>query len=147
MHNETILKFGYPDSLLREYSHWVVLLRPKQVTVGSLILACKGEMTGLPEVSPEAFAELAIVTADLEKALRKTFNFDKINYLLLMMVDKQVHFHVIPRYASLRQACGVTFIDETWPKPPSVLDSVPLSDEQRQQLQALIKDNWPERDS
>lgn len=35
MTNETILKFNYPDSLIREYDHWVVLLRPAQVTIGS----------------------------------------------------------------------------------------------------------------
>jgi hypothetical protein len=31
--NETINKFGYPKTLLKEYKHWVVLLRPKQATL------------------------------------------------------------------------------------------------------------------
>src|SRR3546814_2464599 len=34
--NDTILKFGYPATLIREYEHWVVLLRPAQLTLGSL---------------------------------------------------------------------------------------------------------------
>ena len=35
--NSTIEKFGYPSTLLRDYRHWVLLLRPAQVTAGSLI--------------------------------------------------------------------------------------------------------------
>ena len=37
--NVTMQKFGYPDTLIAEYDHWVVLLRPSQVTLGSLVLA------------------------------------------------------------------------------------------------------------
>ncbi len=32
--NQTILKFGYPQGLIQEYEHWVILLRPQQVTLG-----------------------------------------------------------------------------------------------------------------
>ena len=48
--NPTMQKFGYPDSLIREYDHWVVLLRPQQVTLGALVLVCKDE--------PPVFAEV-----------------------------------------------------------------------------------------
>ena len=41
--NPTIEKFGYPGTLLCEFDHWVVLLRPAQVTLGSLVLAAKGD--------------------------------------------------------------------------------------------------------
>jgi diadenosine tetraphosphate (Ap4A) HIT family hydrolase len=43
--NPTIEKFGYPATLLREFEHWLVLLRPAQVTLGSLVLAAKSEAT------------------------------------------------------------------------------------------------------
>ena len=43
--NPTLRKFGYPATLLRELDHWVTLLRPEQVTLGSLVLAAKGEET------------------------------------------------------------------------------------------------------
>ena len=39
MVNDTIAKFGYPDSLVHEYDGWVVLLRHDQVTPGALVLA------------------------------------------------------------------------------------------------------------
>ena len=44
--NATIRKFGYPASLIGETAHWVVLLRPAQVTLGSLIIAAKSDATG-----------------------------------------------------------------------------------------------------
>ena len=40
--NATILKFGYPDTLIAEYPDWFVLLRPQQVTAGALVLAHRG---------------------------------------------------------------------------------------------------------
>jgi diadenosine tetraphosphate (Ap4A) HIT family hydrolase len=143
MAHETLLKFNYPQTLLHEYQHWVVLLRPKQVTVGSLVLACKEEAPRMSEVSVAAFAELKTVTTDLESALRQAFAFDKINYLCLMMVDKHVHFHVLPRYATPRTAGGREFTDPTWPTPPDVTRTVDLTDEQFADLLQLVRSHWP----
>ena len=144
MPHETLLKFQYPDTLLREYEYWAVLLRPKQVTLGSLVLVCSADATSMADVSAPAFAELQAVTADLEGVLKKTFAFDKINYLLLMMVDKHVHFHIIPRYAAARTACGVEFLDTAWPKPPDVTQAVDLTDEQFAELLRLLRASWPQ---
>jgi diadenosine tetraphosphate (Ap4A) HIT family hydrolase len=55
--NPTILKFGYPATLIREFDHWLVLLRPAQVTLGSLVLAAKSDATAYSGLSREAFAE------------------------------------------------------------------------------------------
>jgi diadenosine tetraphosphate (Ap4A) HIT family hydrolase len=142
MPNETIIKFGYPHTLLKEYRHWVVLLRPKQVTLGSLVLALKGDAQSMGEVGAEQFAELATVSAELEETLRRSFAFDKINYLLLMMVDKHVHFHVIPRYAEERQACGTVFLDNAWPKPPVLSQVAELSDAQLDDIKETLIKNW-----
>jgi diadenosine tetraphosphate (Ap4A) HIT family hydrolase len=118
--NETAVKFGYPQSLLADFEHWCVLLRPAQVTVGSLVLLCKDPARHFGEISPEASAELVHVVAGIESALGAAFRHDKINYLMLMMVDPDVHFHVIPRYASEREVAGRTFQDPFWPGPPDV---------------------------
>ena len=39
--NATIEKFGWPATLVREFEHWVVLARPAQPALGSLVLAAK----------------------------------------------------------------------------------------------------------
>lgn len=141
--NATILKFGYPATLLHEYESWVVLLRPAQPTLGSMVLACKEDVTSLGAVSATAYAELAIATRDLEGALRTAFDHQKINYLALMMVDPHVHFHVIPRYSSSREFEGSTLADPTWPKPPDVTSALPLMQPQMTALQAVLKGAWP----
>ncbi len=143
MPHETLLKFNYPNTLLREYTHWAVLLRPQQVTVGSLVLVCRSEATSMAEVSAEAFTELQTVTADLEGTLKQVFAFDKINYLLLMMVDRHVHFHVIPRYATPRTVDGVEFPDRVWPRPPDVTQALDLSEQQFAELFQLLQTAWP----
>lgn len=142
MYNETIRKFGYPDTLLKEFAHWVVLLRPKQVTLGSLVLACKGEVIRLGDVGPAAFGELSTVTAQLEAALQRAFQPDKLNYLLLMMVDKHVHFHVIPRYSAPRRLSDASFSDRHWPKPPKLSETLEMGAAQRRALAEVIKQSW-----
>ncbi len=144
--NPTIVKFGYPATLLAAYDHWVVLLRPAQVTLGSLVLAHAAGATRMAAVPAAAFAELAIVTDAIERALADAFAFDKINYLCLMMVDREVHFHIIPRYAEGRAVGGRSYPDRFWPKPPDVtqppLDLDPAS---FAALLADLKRRWPAR--
>ncbi len=143
--NETILRFGYPATLVREYEHWVVMLRLAQPTLGSLILAAKSEATNFSELSPEAFAELQRVVSDLERALGAAIRHEKINYLMLMMVDPHVHFHVIPRYEGEREACGVTVRDSGWPKVPALGEAVTLEPGQVEALAGYFRQSWPIR--
>ena len=125
--NSTMVKFGAPDNIVHDYRHWSVLFREAQVTVGALVLIAKGPETAFPDLPREAFTELAEVTADIEAALGQAFAYDKINYLMLMMVDPHVHFHVVPRYATPRTFDGHDFADAGWPGPPR-LDVVNASD-------------------
>ena len=141
--NATITKFGYPASLLREYTNWVVLLRPVQPTLGSLVLACKEDASSLGAVSATAYAELSFATAELERALRAAFDYQKLNYLALMMVDPHVHFHVIPRYSEAREFEGSTFLDAAWPKPPDLTSALSLSQPQMSALHAALRAAWP----
>lgn len=132
--NPTIEKFGYPQTLLREYGHWLVLLRPAQVTLGSLVLAAKSAATAYAQLPAEAFAEQAKVVGDIERALGQFVAFQKINYLMLMMVDREVHFHVVPRYDGLRSWDGVEFPDRGWPKLPDLASAPGLDASQVQSL-------------
>jgi diadenosine tetraphosphate (Ap4A) HIT family hydrolase len=141
--NETILRFGFPATLIRDYEHWVVLLRPAQPALGSLILAAKSEATRFPALAAEAFAELRRASADIERALGAAVGCEKINYLMLMMVDPHVHFHVIPRYEGEREACGVSVRDAGWPKVPALGEAVELAPEQIEALVGYFRGFWP----
>jgi diadenosine tetraphosphate (Ap4A) HIT family hydrolase len=128
--NPTIEKFGYPATLLREFEHWLVLLRPAQVTLGSLVLAAKSDATVYSDLPREAFAEQADVVKAVETALASFCQYERINYLMLMMVDPHVHFHVIPRYSAARAWNGIEFPDAGWPGPPQLGKMVALTSEQ-----------------
>ncbi len=125
--NVTARKFGYPGSLLAEYDHWLVLLRPAQVTLGSLVLLCKDEAARFGEIGQEASAELQRAASRIERVLAEAFRNDKINYLMLMMVDPDVHSHVLPRYQSERVYEGARFRDDAWPGPPEITRSHELA--------------------
>lgn len=130
MINSTIEKFGYPATLVREYDNWVVLLRPAQVTLGSLIVAAKSDATDFGDLPADHFSELKIVTANVSRALGTLIDHARLNWLMLMMVDPHVHFHLIPRYEGNREHDGLSLLDTAWPGPPNLGGAVALSDEQ-----------------
>jgi len=143
--NQTIAKFGYPVSLIAEYRHWVVLLRPQQATLGALVLACKSDATAFAQIDEAAFGELKAATGDIETVLGRAFAFEKINYLMLMMVDPQVHFHVIPRYNVEKSFAGSTFSDPGWPALPDLASINEIGEETRTALTSFLRDRWPKR--
>lgn len=113
--NVTLQKFEYPRTLIKEFKFWTVQLRPKQVTLGSLVLINKSEALHLGELSDAEWAEFAEVSSLAERLLKKVFSPDKFNYLALMMKDPNVHFHMIPRYERDVKFAGQTFTDPDWP--------------------------------
>lgn len=135
--NATMEKFGWPGTLVAEFEHWVVLARPAQPTLGSMVLAAKSEATAFSDLPAEAHAELKQVTTAIERALAKAVSCDKLNYLMLMMVDPHVHFHVIPRYEGSRDWNGREFVDVGWPRVPDLGHAVAL---EGPELAALV--NW-----
>jgi len=143
--NATIEKFGGASTLIAEYRHWVVLLRPQAVTLGSLILAAKGEETAFSDLSEAAFTELSAVIRDVEAVLAKAVGQAKMNYLMLMMVDPHVHFHALPRYEGSRDHDGAAFSDAGWPGPPALPSAVALSADQIAAQRAWLKGLWPAR--
>ena len=140
--NATINKFGWPATLIAEFTHWVVLLRPAQPTLGSLVLAAKSDSTAFGDLPAEAHAELKTVTAAIEAALGKAVDYARINYLMLMMVDPHVHFHVIPRYDGERSAAGLTIADAGWPGQPDLGSAVKIDSEADTALRDWLKGHF-----
>jgi diadenosine tetraphosphate (Ap4A) HIT family hydrolase len=140
--NETARKFGYPDSVIHEFDHWLVQLRPAQVTLGSLVLVCKDDAASFGAISAAASTELQTATNAIETALATLFANDKINYLMLMMVDPDVHFHVLPRYATARDFGGASWEDAAWPGPPDITSALAFSDEQKRELLGTLRGSF-----
>ena len=140
--NATIRTFGYPDSVVAELPHWIMLLRPQQATLGALVLAARGEATRFGDLPAAAFSELHETIAAIEQMLAATFRYDKINYLMLMMVDPQVHFHVLPRYAGPQIFQGVSVEDPGWPKAPALAHAIEIDQRTRDLLRQTLRANW-----
>ena len=111
-------KFNLGDLTVRRYSFWTWSVRPIQSTLGAGVLSLNRPCATWGEARGDENAELAEVIADVEGRLRKCFACDKFNYLMLMMVDPHVHFHVMPRYAEPRRRYELEWSDATWPKLP-----------------------------
>lgn len=134
----TLLKFGYPGTLLHEGAHWAVLVRPAQPTLGSLVLCSTSESLSYGELPPEAFAEQGRLVARIERTLKAFCNHEKLNYLMLMMVDPHIHFHVVPRYFGERQWEGIVFRDSGWPGLPDLTRTIKSSEP----LISALHDTW-----
>jgi diadenosine tetraphosphate (Ap4A) HIT family hydrolase len=142
MANATEAKFGDPVTRIAQTDRWTVLLRPKQPTFGSLVLVCREPVQAFGQVSAQGFAELGGIVARVEATLRGFVAYGRINYLMLMMVDPDVHFHVIPRYAGSRNFGALSFADAGWPGPPALEPAVALDTATIDGLVARLRDAW-----
>jgi diadenosine tetraphosphate (Ap4A) HIT family hydrolase len=142
MANATAQKFGHPNTVIAESASWLVQLRPQQPTLGALVLICKEPVRAFGELSPEAFSDLKFVAQRLERTLRAFVGYEKINYLMLMMVDPDVHFHVLPRYAGVREHAGVRVVDAGWPGQPILSEAVALEPDEIAELTRDLAALW-----
>ena len=142
MATATETKFGDPDTRIAQTERWTVLLRPRQPTLGSLVLVCREPVLAFADLSPEAYAELRGVVRRVEAVLRGFVAYERINYLMLMRVDPDVHFHVIPRYPGARDYLGVAYGDAGWPGPPALNSDVILDPPARDALVKELRQAW-----
>jgi diadenosine tetraphosphate (Ap4A) HIT family hydrolase len=140
--NATMTKFGFPETVVANYDTWTVQLRPKQVTLGSLVLVCKAPAKAFHQIGAAAFAELERATTDIERVLGKLVRYERINYLMLMMVDPDVHFHVIPRYSQPRSFAAAEFVDAGWPGPPDLKTGIDAGETLRADLLIALRTEW-----
>lgn len=128
-------KFNIKELHIYETEYWIWSLRPIQATLGAGVLSLKRECPVFGELIQEEFSDMNNIIRVIEKTLKKAFDYDVINYLMLMMVDKQVHFHVIPRYNRNINVFDIKWKDLSWPGVPNL-----LVDELEMEVLLKIKD-------
>ena len=121
-------KFRLSELVIAETAFWRWSVRPEQATVGAGVLSAKRPVEAFSEITEEESADLGKMLKIIEDTLKTTFEYKRINYLMLMMVDFHVHFHVIPRYDHDIEFSGIVWKDKGWPTPP-VLDAEAVSDD------------------
>lgn len=131
-------KFGVNEYIIYESKYWIWSLRPHQATLGAGILSLKKECPAFSELKEEEFTDLNKIIKVVEPALKKAFNYDVINYLMLMMFDKHVHYHILPRYENPVELLEATWKDENWPGIPKLIGE-PLSKETLEKILSFIR--------
>jgi diadenosine tetraphosphate (Ap4A) HIT family hydrolase len=136
-----MVKFGYPNTLVGETLHWSLLVRPQQATLGAMVAVCREAALAFDSLSAAAFSDLQAMTQGIRRVLDGTFAPDKLNYVMLMMVDPDVHFHVLPRYATERFWNGGRYQDPYWPKPVDLTQPPPATPDIAA-LTAFLRARW-----
>ena len=113
---EFMNKFKPEKNTIREFNHWVVLLREKQVTLGAVIIALKRETPSLAQLTKEEAAEFPIVVSWFEELCSSLYGATKFNYVAAMMKDNFVHYHAFPRYGNAFTMYDIEWKDQNWPK-------------------------------
>lgn len=111
-------KFSVEENLIVNTGSWSWSVRPTQPTLGSGVISLNRYALQLSEVTPAEMAELSRLIKTLENTLKKAFDYDIMNYLMLMMVDHHVHYHVIPRYSTSKEFFDLEWDDNGWPSLP-----------------------------
>ncbi len=109
-----------------------------------MVVCTTGRQKRMADMTAAAFAELELVFKGAEGALRTAFGADRINHLMLMMVDPHVHWHLIPRYESPRTLGSTTIADADWPGPPNLTSGVELPESDRASLRLTLLAAWPD---
>lgn len=133
-------KFRVNDLKIFETEHWLWSLRPHQVTIGAGVLSLKRECRTFSELYQSEHTDLNNIIKVIETTLKSSFNYDVMNYLMLMMFDKHVHYHVIPRYEKTMEFFGDRWKDKDWPNVPNLLGQA-LNDRYLENIKLLIQSN------
>ena len=116
-------KFRVEELKVLENRSWTWSVRPGQPTLGAGILSLNRYAGKFSDVTGEEMKDLAELVGSLEGAIKLAFDHNIMNYLMLMMVDHHVHYHVIPRYQGTRSFAGREWVDNGWPTLPVLGDS------------------------
>ena len=117
--NQTMLSFDFKKYTIKEYNNWSLLLNKSQFTLGTMVLICRENVFNFSEISAESHSELPLIVKEIEINLKKVIKYEKLNYIMLMMVDPNVHFHIIPRYPKIIYN-KIEYIDFGWPGKPDL---------------------------
>lgn len=116
-------KFRVDDLLVFRSNHWSWSVRPVHSTLGSGVLSLNRYCERMSDMTLDEAADLARICKVIESTLDGFQSPDKMNYVMLMMVDLHLHFHVLPRYSRTINFAERQWTDTGWPAPPNMADN------------------------
>ena len=91
---EFMSKFKPETRCIKEFKYWIVCIRGKQATLGDAVILLKRETPNVGNMLPEEGAEFTEVVKWYEETCTKKFGAVKFNYVIMMMKDFFVHYHL-----------------------------------------------------
>lgn len=104
-----------PGTILRNGERWTAALNRNQNLLGKVMLVVNRPVERVTELTADEWADIHSEIRRVTAALITAFQPDHFNYAFLQNQDRQVHLHVIPRYAGPRTFAGLTFTDPDYP--------------------------------
>lgn len=125
----------YAKWIIKEYTHWTLMLNDDQRYLGRTYawLLREGEMQRFSEITDEEASELRVVMQENETALRKLWDPDFMNYAWLAnffhLHKGHGHIHFVPRYKDSRTFADVEFVDGRWGNNFSPYEKFPVAED------------------
>ena len=135
-------KFQPERLTIKEFDHWLITVRTKQVTLGAAVFLLKRLEPSLAGLEAPEAQELPLVARWFEDSASRLFSAEKFNYIAAMMKDPLVHFHALPRYSQERMFVGKSWADKFWPKV-ATLEDVATTDAELEALVEAYRDEKP----
>jgi diadenosine tetraphosphate (Ap4A) HIT family hydrolase len=103
-----------PGTIVEEGPFWTIAVNHNQDLLGKTMVILNRPCAAVVEVDPTEWTALHTELRRLVPALTALFVPDQFNFAFLMNEKAQVHLHVVPRYATAREWCGLRFEDGHW---------------------------------
>lgn len=113
-------KFKVEELLVHRSAHWSWSVRPVHSTLGAGVLSLNRYCEHMSDLRPEEAEDLSAICKVIEGSLEQFSQPQRMNYVMLMMVDAHLHFHVLPRYEATTEFNGRAWIDSGWPALPNM---------------------------
>ena len=126
-----------PETIIERGALWTIALNRSQNLLGKVMLVLNRPLEQVIFLQDDEWVDLRRQMRRVTLALTAAFQPDHFNYAFLQNQDRQVHLHVIPRYAASRAFAGETFEDPDYPDHYHVPASPHRLSQQR--LAALVE--------
>jgi diadenosine tetraphosphate (Ap4A) HIT family hydrolase len=134
-------KFRTKKLLIVSNDSWNWSLRPAQATLGTSILSLKRYALHFSDITETEAQDLQKMIKTIESTMKNAFDYNIMNYLMLMMVDHHVHYHVIPRYDNKRECANLSWQDTGWPALPDIIGNQHTDTNCLSKIQEKLKAN------
>ena len=126
-------RLNKPELILKDFNHWVIILKEGGTTLGHSVIILKSNKPTFSDIDSLEMSEFPTVCKWFEEKTKSVFGAEKWNYCAMMMKEEFVHFQAVPRYSTVINKYGVEWLDKDWPKRPN-FEKLEINDEILQKI-------------